>query len=294
MKKQIDDKCMAGNLRIGTCSWNYPSWVGLVYSEPRRTSVEYLHEYVRMYDTGEIDSWFYKIPSPSEVAAYGEAARDGFLFTVKAPQKITQATEYGKSEKNPLFLSVEEYSGFFKRIEPIKNSIACVMFEFEYLNRQKMSGPAEFFGRLKAFLSGIPRDIPVAIECRNKNYLIDDYYDLLRECGAAPVLAEKQFLPPVTELIDTYGLRFNGPVVIRLLGNDRKEIEAKTGQVWNTVVDPKPLAAIGRGVVRLAGAGLRVIINVNNHFEGSAPKTIERLKCAIDAAQRDLPTSAGR
>jgi uncharacterized protein YecE (DUF72 family) len=62
------------NLRIGTCSWNYPSWVGLVYSQPKRTAVEYLHEYSRKYTTAEIDSWFYKIPTPAEVDAYGEEA----------------------------------------------------------------------------------------------------------------------------------------------------------------------------------------------------------------------------
>jgi uncharacterized protein YecE (DUF72 family) len=43
-------------LRIGTCSWKYPSWVGLVYSAER--GIDYLAEYARKYDTVEVDQWF--------------------------------------------------------------------------------------------------------------------------------------------------------------------------------------------------------------------------------------------
>ena len=39
----------------GTCSWNYDSWVGLVYSRPRRTAAEYLPEYAEHFPTAEID-----------------------------------------------------------------------------------------------------------------------------------------------------------------------------------------------------------------------------------------------
>ena len=39
-------------LRIGTCSWKYPSWKGLVYS--RATGIDYLAEYATRYDTVEI------------------------------------------------------------------------------------------------------------------------------------------------------------------------------------------------------------------------------------------------
>ncbi|PLX23103.1 MAG: DUF72 domain-containing protein, partial [Ignavibacteria bacterium] len=43
-------------LRIGTCSWKYPSWKGIVYSAPK--GINYLEEYARVYDTVEIDQWF--------------------------------------------------------------------------------------------------------------------------------------------------------------------------------------------------------------------------------------------
>lgn len=40
-------------MRIGTCSWKYDSWKGLVY--PDFGEFNYLEEYSRHYNTVEID-----------------------------------------------------------------------------------------------------------------------------------------------------------------------------------------------------------------------------------------------
>ena len=45
---------------IGTCSWNYDSWIGLVYDRKAPYSAAYLNEYARKYPTVEVDSWFYR------------------------------------------------------------------------------------------------------------------------------------------------------------------------------------------------------------------------------------------
>ena len=47
---------MSNRVKIGTCSWKYPSWKGILYSE--RVGKNYLSEYARHYDTVEIDQWF--------------------------------------------------------------------------------------------------------------------------------------------------------------------------------------------------------------------------------------------
>ncbi len=60
---------------IGTCSGNYDSWVGLVYHQPELRSVDYLAEYTKRYRMVEVDSWFYKIPTPLEVEEYAEPNR---------------------------------------------------------------------------------------------------------------------------------------------------------------------------------------------------------------------------
>lgn len=39
--------------RIGTCSWKYDSWKGIIY--PQFGEFDYLEEYVKQYSTVEID-----------------------------------------------------------------------------------------------------------------------------------------------------------------------------------------------------------------------------------------------
>ena len=40
---------MSGKVRIGTCSWKYDAWRGLVYSE--KDKINYLEEYAEHYGT---------------------------------------------------------------------------------------------------------------------------------------------------------------------------------------------------------------------------------------------------
>lgn len=57
-------------IKIGTCSWNYDSWSGLVYTKKSANAAGYLAEYSSHFATVEIDSWFYKIPLRREVAVF--------------------------------------------------------------------------------------------------------------------------------------------------------------------------------------------------------------------------------
>ncbi len=142
-------------IRIGACSWKYPSWVNLVYSKPK--GINYLFEYAEKYNTVEIDQWFWSLfqgskpalPKESTVNEYNQSVPEDFKFTIKAPNSIT-LTHYYKSKgdaklvENPYFLSAELWSEFIKCLLPIHNKIGLIMLQFEYLNKMKMSSLNEF------------------------------------------------------------------------------------------------------------------------------------------------------
>jgi uncharacterized protein YecE (DUF72 family) len=267
-------------IKLGTCSWNYDSWVGLVYGEPRARAVEYLADYAKVYDLAEVDSWFYKLPSLREAEEYAAAVPEDFTFTCKAPRDIS-LTHFRNDQdlRNPAFLSVPLYEQFLENLRPIARQARAVILEFEYLNRKKMPSRQAFMDQLEAFIVAAPKEIPLAIECRNGQWLDETWFSFLARTGATCVLSEKQYLPPIAELASTYQDYLGSTVVVRLLGGDRKAIEELTQNRWNEIVDPKPqLRGIAAMLKDLAGQGRAVLVDVNNHFEGSAPKTIERLK----------------
>ena len=86
-------------------------------------------------------------------------------------------------------------------------------------------------------------------------------------------------MPAIKEVFGKYKDYLGNPVVIRLHGPDRKKIEELTGKDWSKIVLPKDekLAWLTPITNYLLEKEADVYINVNNHFEGSAPLTIEKI-----------------
>ena len=274
---------MNENLLIGTCSWNYPSWVGDVYTRTQKRSVDYLPEYAQKYRTVEIDSWFYKMPERAEVISYRAAVDPGFVFSAKVPQEICLThlrpaadPQRGKlGPANPGFLSPQLFQTFLDRVEPLLPQLGAIMLEFEYLSKAKMPSPQFFLDQLDQFLNHLPPGLPIAIEPRNADYLVKDYFELLAKHGAAHVFSEKLFLPHIWELFAEFKDLISDRAVIRLLGDDRKAMEELTKNRWDKVVVDRPEKANVVGMIdEMLNRRIRVLVNVNNHYEGASPSTI--------------------
>jgi uncharacterized protein YecE (DUF72 family) len=283
---------MHGPIRFGTCSWNYASWVGLIYSEPQRRAAAYLRDYSQKYDMAEIDSWFYKIPDREEVADYLAQVPAAFRFTCKVPQELTlthlrRNAGEATGSANPSFLSPELFARFLKAIETMLPRLDAIMFEFEYLGKDKMPSLETFLEKLDEFLAAAGervRRLPLAIETRNKNYLSAAYFSFLRDRRLMPVFSEKIFMPHVYDVYQQYKDYVTTDVVIRLLGGDRAAIEKKTNEQWNAIIEPKPdKEEIVKMALDIVSRGHGVTINVNNHYEGSAPLTIEAMQSMLQA-----------
>jgi uncharacterized protein YecE (DUF72 family) len=278
---------MIHSLKIGTCSWNYDSWVGLVYSEKSSHAAGYLKEYSQHFNTVEIDSWFYKLPAEHEVLSYLEEAGKDLTFFCKLSNVITLTHHRSSSKDKPLqpnpdFLSPALFEKYVSAIDRMIPRIDAIELEFEYLNKQKMPSLDTFLRKLDDFFSVIDNKIPLAVETRNGNYLQKDYFTLLNNWNVAHVFSEKQFMPHIYEVYENYGEYLTDQVVIRLLGGDRKAIEEKTNGKWDTLVDEKPdLAVIVEMIQDIAQKGKSVFVYVNNHYEGSAPKTIQKINGMI-------------
>jgi uncharacterized protein YecE (DUF72 family) len=146
-------------IRIGTCSWKYDSWQGLVY--PRGKEINYLKEYSTHFSTVEIDQWFWSLfkgdtvvlPKAEVVKEYARSVPPGFTFSIKVPNSITLTHHYNKKKNaplvpNPHFLSTELMEKFLQTLEPLGDHIGPVMFQFEYLNKNKMTSLGPFYGNV--------------------------------------------------------------------------------------------------------------------------------------------------
>ncbi len=281
-------------LNIGTCSWKYDSWQGILYSGQDKDN--YLPEYSRHFATVEIDQWFWSLfagdkavlPSPRVVRQYAESVPEDFVFGIKVPNSIT-LTHYYKKQKtdtldaNPHFLSRDLMQRFLDSLAPLGAKIGPLIFQFEYLNKEKMAGVAEFIEKISRFVAQLPAGLTYCLEIRNANYLTARYFDFLRENGLHHVFLHGYYMPPIFDLYRQFRDRMCSPTVIRLHGPDRQEIEKLTGKNWSQVVAPKDedLLSLVDMLEDLAARNLQTFLYVNNHFEGSAPRTIARIKAIL-------------
>jgi uncharacterized protein YecE (DUF72 family) len=280
-------------LRIGTSSWNYDSWEGLVYS--RGSDRSYLEQYAEVFDTAEIDRWFWslfespeaRLPDLLTVEEYSRSVPEGFLFTIKVPNSITLTHHYQRDkskplQENPHFLSPELFAGFLERIEPLRNRIGALIFQFEYLNKQKISSQKEFESRMTEFFSSINCPYLCTVETRNQQYLNDSYFQFLRKNRLYPCFLQGYYMPDLRRILPGREAWFQEGdlAVVRLHGPDRQGMEKMSGKRWDRIVAPKDeeIGDILDSIGRLLGRGVDIFLNVNNHYEGSAPLTIRKIR----------------
>jgi uncharacterized protein YecE (DUF72 family) len=282
-------------LRIGTCSWKYDAWKGLIY--PDEKNINYLKAYAGHYDTVEIDQWFWSLhgedkislPRPGVVEEYIRSVPDHFRFSVKIPNSVTLTHFYKKNKSEPLkenphFLSLELFEAFLDRLKPMKDRLGPLMFQFEYLNKQKLPSRAAFQERFGGFISQCPKGYIYCLETRNPNYLHENYFDFLNGHGLHHVFLQGYYMPSIFKLYDRFAEKIRDLTVIRLHGPGRKEIEARSGGAWHQILEPRDddLAHLKEMLRHLQDRKVMTYLNVNNHYEGSAPLTIRRIQSILD------------
>src|ERR1700726_2842304 len=183
------------DLRIGTSAFTANGWASAFYPEglPER---EYLTYYATRFDAVEVDSTFYRTPALTTVKGWYSKTPKGFLFAAKVPQRITH-------EK--VLLDCEaEFSEFLKVMDALGEKLGPRLLQFGYFNKKAFVGVNDFLARLKPFLKKLPKDHKFAVEIRNKNWLVPQFLEALRERGVALALIDQSWMPRPAEWFEKF------------------------------------------------------------------------------------------
>ena len=86
-------------MRLGTCSWADEGLVKVWYPKGVRSAEERLRYFAERFDTVEVDSPFYRLPSRETSARWAERTPDGFVFHAKASKEMTLHEETESLER---------------------------------------------------------------------------------------------------------------------------------------------------------------------------------------------------
>lgn len=292
-------------IHLGTSSWSFPGWAGIVYDKPasesqlskRGLAAYAVHPLLR---TVSIDRSFYSPLSQAEYLAYAIQVPEHFRFMVKAPAFITdelRRDQTGKGiEMNPRFLDAGAAVAEFVKpaISGLGEKAGPLVFQFSPLSRRTLADVPGFVKRLHAFLTevmqrcdGFSYQPLLAVEVRNGELLTRAFADALKDASAHYCLGVHARMPKPEEQLPILRALWPGPLVARWnLHAGFKYDEARAQYApFNRLVDedPESRAVLAKVAAATALAGQPVYVSVNNKAEGSAPLSIWRLAQEIAA-----------
>ena len=77
-----------GTVHLGTIGWSYSFWKGVFYPA-KIASKDFLPYYASKFSTVEVDSTFYRIPTPQAITNWKNQTPQNFTFSLKFPSVIT-------------------------------------------------------------------------------------------------------------------------------------------------------------------------------------------------------------
>jgi uncharacterized protein YecE (DUF72 family) len=273
-------KPSADIIRFGTSSFSSKDWVGNFYPEGTQPG-DFLRLYAKEFNTVEVDSTYYAIPSASTVDCWVDKTPEDFLISAKFPRSIVHAGEGAKPDAEAVLVPDKTYKErdiFLKVMDRLGSRRGPLVLQFPYFSREHFPSSKTFMERLDRFLGDLPKGYRYGVEIRNKNWLKSGFADLCREQNVALVLVDQAWMPLADELEKQFDPITTDFVYIRLLG-DRKQIEAIT-ETWDReVIDRQAnLERWANYLAMLIERQIRTLVYVNNHYAGHAPTTVRRLQ----------------
>jgi len=226
---------------------------------------------------------------------YSTQTPKGFLFALKVTDAITiyqypQIARLGErsGKLNPDFLNAEEFrANFLSQLEPIRDKLGPIIFEFSRFKPGGLSRGQEFLALLDRFFTELDdkKDYSFAVEIRNRNWIQRPYFEMLSRHRVAHVFNSWTQMPSLGEQMLAMGDVGMPFFVSRLLLSKNTTYEAAVKQFSPYDRVHNELPEVRRDCVRLIqkalDLGIRAYIFVNNRLEGCAPATIEGIVRAV-------------
>jgi len=258
-------------VRVGCQGWNYEDWVTPPASPspvfyPRGTrAAEMLTAYARAFDTVEVDSTFYAVPSEGAVEGWRRRTPDGFTFSLKLPQEITHEHALRGAEARRVLAE------FCARARLLGDKLGAVLVQLP----PQFEATPDNARALREFLPALPADIRFAVEFRDTFWFEEEMLEpLTRHEQVSLALVEGRWA--ARERVWRAAAAILRPTdfaYLRWMGE--RDLEA-----FDRVVRPRDRnlelwAAAAERLSRRVGA---VFAYFSNFYEGHAPESANKLK----------------
>lgn len=270
---------MEGEIRIGPAGWSYEDWKGIVFPLSNRRGFDPLSYLSAYFDTIEINSTFYRPPSPSVSRSWARRVESNprFRFTAKLHRGFTHDREK---------ISLQDEEAFKKGIDPLmeRGILGAVLIQFPYSfhnteeNRSYLMRLAEAFSQY-----------PLVLEVRHRSWDRGSTYEMLME-------KEIGFCN-IDQPLVSYSIgrteQVTGPVgYLRLHGRNAADWfreDAGRDSRYDYLYGDEELHEIEERIRRIASLARETYVIANNHFQGKAVCNALQLKFRLERKEIPVP-----
>lgn len=296
-----------GVIRVGTCSWTDRTMVAAWYPSTAKSATDRLRYYAERYDTVEVDSSFYGLPSERNSALWAERTPPGFTFHIKAFAMLTrhgvkpeqlpvclrsirdlELDRYGRIIHPPAGLREEVFAWFVSALGPLRDAgkLGVILLQFPPYFVANAANRAYI-----AHAASLLAPDRVAVEFRHASWVgpeeLERTLDLLEGLGLTyvgvdePRLDSAGVLPPLTAATSDIGY-------VRFHGRNAATWHARVGSAaerFKYDYSESELAEWVAPLHQLANETAVTYAMFNNCYGDYAPRNARRLMSLLDATE---------
>ncbi len=224
-------------IRVGIGGWTYAPWRDNFYPRGlvQRRELEYAS---RQLSAIEINGTYYGAQKPATYAKWRDETPPGFVFTAKAPKRITQSRALDRTGAQ-----VEDFVG---GIAELGDRLAALVWQFDAGTRIDRAAFAAFLEQLPRQVSGRP--MRHVLDVRDHAFVDADYIALARRHGMATVFTDSEEHPNFADATaDFIYARLMRARPDMATGYPAAELEAWAGRArtWAQGATPADLPTLG-------------------------------------------------
>ncbi len=249
---------------VGTSGYSFADWVGTFYP-PKTRSGDMLAEYVRHFETAEINFTFYRVPTARTIAAIAGKTQPGFRLWIKANQQTTHRGDRSVAEA---FLD-----GIAPAVEAGK--LAGVLLQFPQSFHRTVAN-RWYLGDVLADMSAVP----LAVEFRHGSWAHPSVFEGLRARGATLVVPD---VPEVPGLFSIPASATTATGYLRLHSRDAAKWHGPAGtDRYDYSYDERELTQLVRQWEELDEPMDEVYVFFNNCHHGQAARNAEAMRRILE------------
>jgi len=264
--------------RIGLAGWSYPDWKGRVYPAKPPRGFDPLAYLAGYFDTIEINSTFYRIPTVKTTRNWASrvAGNPGFKFTAKLPQAFTHI-------RQP---NAEDEAALKAALAPLHDAgcLGALLLQFPYAFHHTAANRAYLHQLVERF-----RDYPLVLEVRHRSWDVPSAYEFLGERGVGFCNIDQ---PQVSYSLGLTQHVTSAIGYLRLHGRNTAtwfQDDANRDARYDYLYSAPELEEITEALLRIAEQTRDVYLIANNHFRGQAALNALDVRRRLTRAPVNVP-----